>query len=563
MRILQGCLVSLLLAVSCSTASAVCTYSLATAGAVLPSSGGTGSVTVNAQAGCVWAGSADSTWITVTSGANGNGGGTLHFQVTPNTGGNRAGAIHVAGSTFTIEQVSTNLANGTFAGSMAQIASAGGWKTTITLLNPGTGPVQIRLNFFNDQGNPLPLPLTFPQSNANSGSILAGTLDRTLSGGASLVIETTGAESDPVQAGWAQLFSTGKVGGFATFTVTASHQEAVVPLEIRNANQYVLAFDNTGGVATGLAAANTSTQPAVFSMIVRDDAGFQLATPTLHLPGHGHTSFLLTENYPATAGKRGTIAFELPLGGQTSFLGLRAHGGALTTLPLLADAVPGGGSFAQVASAGGWKTTFTFVNTGRGSAQISLNFTDANGNPLSLPLHFPQVGSSVTAASSVTKNFTPNTSFIVETEGLDSQPVMVGSARLTSTGDVGGFAIFRDNGTGQEAVVPLETRKSGGFMLGFDNTSGVATGIALANISAHAASINTVLRDDTGALLANPTINLPAHGQTSFLLTNGYAATAGKRGTAEFDTPSGGQISALGLRATPNSTLTTIPVLTK
>jgi hypothetical protein len=80
---------------------------------------------------------------------------------------------------------------------------------------------------------------------------------------------------------------------------------------------------------------------------------------------------------------------------------------------------------------------------------------------------------------------------------------------LTSTGDVGGFAIFRDNGTRQEAVAPLETRTSGSVIIGFDNTNGVVTGIALANISGHVSSINTVLRDDAGALLANPTITCP------------------------------------------------------
>jgi hypothetical protein len=561
MRILQGCLVSVLLAVPSLVKAVPCTYSLSTGGAVFASSGGNGSVTVNAPAGCVWSGSADSNWITLPNGNNGSG--TLHFQVASNPGEDRVGAIHVAGATFTIEQVSAFLENGTFAGSMAHIASAGGWKTTFTLLNSGTAPIQIRLNFFDDTGNPLSLPLTFPQSNSSTGSLLAAMIDRTLNAGASLVIETTGAESDPVQAGWAQLLSTGKVGGFATFTVTASHQEAVVPIEVRSASEYVLGFDNTGGVATGVAAANTSTQPAVFSMIIRDDTGVQLATPTLHLPGHGHTSFLLTQNYPATAGKRGTIAFETPLGGQTSFLGLRANAGALTTLPLLADVTAVGGSFAQVASAGGWKTTFTFVNTGRGSAQMTLNFSDVNGNALFLPLHFPQAGTSVTSASSVSKNFTPNTSFIIETQGLDAQSVVVGSARLTTTGQVSGFAIFRDSGTGQEAVVPLETRTSGSFIMGFDNTNGVSTGIALANIAPQTASVNTVLRDDTGALLANPTINLPSHGQTSFLLTTDYASTVGKRGTVEFDTPSAGKISALGLRATPNSTLTTIPVLTK
>jgi hypothetical protein len=38
--------------------------------------------------------------------------------------------------------------------------------------------------------------------------------------------------------------------------------------------------------------------------------------------------------------------------------------------------------------------------------------------------------------------------------------------------------------------------------------------------------------------------------------------TAGKRGTIEFQTPGGGQISALGIRAA-GSVITTIPVLAK
>ena len=98
----------------------------------------------------------------------------------------------------------------------------------------------------------------------SGGPLLASTLDRTLNGGASLIIETTGPDAQATQVGWAQLLSTGSVGGFATFTVNASHQEAVVPLEIRNASSYRLAFDNTGGLLTGLAIANLSRRPQPF-----------------------------------------------------------------------------------------------------------------------------------------------------------------------------------------------------------------------------------------------------------------------------------------------------------
>jgi hypothetical protein len=46
-------------------------------------------------------------------------------------------------------------------------------------------------------------------------------------------------------------------------------------------------------------------------------------------------------------------------------------------------------------------------------------------------------------------------------------------------------------------------------------------------------------------------------------LTNSYASVAAKRGTVEFRTPAGAQISVLGLRATPTGAVTTIPVLAK
>jgi len=558
-------------------APVVCTYTLNAAGQVFPSAGGTANITITAPAGCSWSASGNPNWVVFKSAAAGSGSGTLAIQVGLNTGADRSGVIQIASATFTIEQVSASLANGIVAGSMAQIASAGGWKTTFTLINTGNTTAQIRLNFFDNNGNPLALALTFPQSAtqqpgavpafkraaaAPAGPLLAATLDRTVNAGASLVIETTGPDADTTLVGWAQLISTGNVGGFATFTVSASHQEAVVPLETRNASVYLLAFDNTGGLLTGLALANNSAQAAVIPILIRDDTGTQIGSLSINLPSHGHTSFMLANTYAITGGKRGIIEFHTPPGGQISVLGLRANAAALTTLPLLANVTAGGGSIAHVASAGGWKTTFTFVNAGPGSAQITVDFSDDNGNSLALPLGFPQTGTNA-VGSSVTRTLAPNTSIIMETEGLSTDGVVTGSARLTTVGNVGGFAIFRDGGTGQEAVVPLETRIGGAFILAFDNTNGLATGLALANIVNQNAGVFVVLRDDTGASLGTTTINLKPDGHTSFLLTQTYAATAGKRGTVEFDTPPGGRISALGLRATPNATLTTIPVLTK
>jgi hypothetical protein len=271
---------------------------------------------------------------------------------------------------------------------------------------------------------------------------------------------------------------------------------------------------------------------------------------TISLAAQGHKSFLLTDDYGITTGVRGTIEFDAPVSGPITALGVRANGSALTTLPMLADVTASGGSMAQVASGGGWQTTFTLVNTGTSPAQAQLSFLDNNGNALSLPLTLVQSGTIAAGAT-----------LVVLAQGSNTGPAVVASAQLTTEGNIGGFAIFRYNPTGQEAVVPLETRAASGYLLAFDNTNGLATGVALANLSNQAASVPVVLRDETGVSLGTAAINLAARGHASFMLSDSYVAVAGKRGTVEFDSPAGTQISVLGLRATPTGAVTTIPVL--
>ena len=51
-----------------------------------------------------------------------------------------------------------------------------------------------------------------------------------------------------------------------------------MPLESRNAAAYVLAFDNTAETATGVAVKSVSAQAVSVPVIVRNDAGVQIAT---------------------------------------------------------------------------------------------------------------------------------------------------------------------------------------------------------------------------------------------------------------------------------------------
>ena len=89
--------------------------------------------------------------------------------------------------------------------------------------------------------------LTFPQDPTLTEPLLAASLDRKMLSNASLIVTTAGPQTPPVQVGSAQLSSDAAVDGFAIFHQIQTGQEAVVPLETRNASSYLLAFDNTGG----------------------------------------------------------------------------------------------------------------------------------------------------------------------------------------------------------------------------------------------------------------------------------------------------------------------------
>jgi hypothetical protein len=235
------------------------------------------------------------------------------------------------------------------------------------------------------------------------------------------------------------------------------------------------------------------------------------------------------------------------------------------------------GSMPHIAAQENWITTFTMVNNSSLSSQAQLSLFGSNidasgsGSPLPLSLTFPQQsGAPPQVDSLLSQTLAPFASWIVSTTEETSAAVETGSAQVQATGDLGGFAIFHRISDNQEAVVPLTsgTPSAPSYLLSFDNTNGIVTAVAVANVSPEAASIGYIVRDDTGAQVSTGTLSLPGDGQISFDLpaANGFPATIGIRGTVEFDTPAGGQISVLGIRNTPQAastvtTLTTVPAL--
>ena len=63
-------------------------------------------VDVTTQAGCTWSAASNATWVTISSGANGTGGGRVQLSVAENTGAARSGTLLIAGKTATVNQQS-------------------------------------------------------------------------------------------------------------------------------------------------------------------------------------------------------------------------------------------------------------------------------------------------------------------------------------------------------------------------------------------------------------------------------------------------------------------------
>ncbi len=312
-----------------------CTYTLNVGGQAFPASGGTGAIDIATSSDCFWTVTSQVDWVSLTSGSSGTGSGRVTYRVTANSGAARSGTLAISGLSFIVEQVAGITTGLNVAGSMGQLASGGYWTSTITLVNTGTAAAQARLNFFDDAGNPLLLPVTFPQS-SSSGTLLASTIDRTLTAGAALVLQSTGPDVQQALQGWAQLLTSGAVTGFAVFRqqIGANGWEAVVPLENRNARTYALWFDQMNGMVIGVAVANQTQQAVTVGVAVRDDGGATIGSTSFSVPASGHAAFPLSDRFAVTAQRRGTVEFSTPSAGQISVLGLSFNPlGGFSTIP--------------------------------------------------------------------------------------------------------------------------------------------------------------------------------------------------------------------------------------
>ncbi|MGJ5814518.1 hypothetical protein [Paludibaculum fermentans] len=221
-------------------------------------------------------------------------------------------------------------------GVLAHIAAGGGqWSTVVTLFNPSASPATVNVAFRGDDGAALgAVPLTVTQHGA-AQTVTGGTVSAVLSPSSSIFI-AIGDPSVQSVVGWADVQSSSLVNGFAVFrSLSASPSEGTVTLQA-GSSAVILPYDNTGGFVTGVALANLSTSSATVTATAWDDSGNSLDSQPIALAGNGHTSFALSNQVPATAGKRGIVQFQSS--GGVSGLGLRfSPFGTFTSVPVIAQ----------------------------------------------------------------------------------------------------------------------------------------------------------------------------------------------------------------------------------
>jgi hypothetical protein len=221
-------------------------------------------------------------------------------------------------------------------GALSHIAAGGGWTTVMTLVNPSSTAVPVTVALHSDDGSALTLPVTTTQQ-GNSQTTATASVSATINPNATLLISTGQLASTVV--GWADVLSTGSLGGYAIFRQTpqtGSPSEGTVPLQSQFSSTVTLPYDNTAGFVMGVALANLSTSTASVTATMWDDSGSLLGTQIITIAGNGHTAFVLPNQLALTTGRRGIVKFQSSASGGITGLGLRfSPFGTFTSVPTM------------------------------------------------------------------------------------------------------------------------------------------------------------------------------------------------------------------------------------
>ena len=126
-------------AVQVSQTGVQCRVEISPPSQAVAASGGSGAVNVTAPAGCAWTAAGTETWLTISSGANGTGNGTVNFQVAANAGVARIGGVAISDKTLVVTQAAPSAPQCNYALPTASVTLAVTGGSTVVNIQADTG----------------------------------------------------------------------------------------------------------------------------------------------------------------------------------------------------------------------------------------------------------------------------------------------------------------------------------------------------------------------------------------------------------------------------------------
>jgi hypothetical protein len=219
------------------------------------------------------------------------------------------------------------------------LATGGGWETLIVVVNLSNTAIDYRQYFYDTSGKPMDVTFrTIPEGKLVTGSVT----DTHIAPGGTISFLLYDQGGPTTKTGWSYLSYTAtnvRLGGYAIFRQKNTGRpdfEALVPLSGLDDSEFVMPFDNTAGFQTAMAIVNPgSNYTSNVTVTVRDTEGRTVGTNSIPLAPGSQQSFLLSDKFPVTAGKIGSLLFS----GSTNMLtglGFRfSSAGSFATIPIL------------------------------------------------------------------------------------------------------------------------------------------------------------------------------------------------------------------------------------
>ena len=390
---------------------------------------------------------------------------------------------------------------------LPHLALGGGWQTTITYVNYSPQTVTCATTFYSDSGGPL---------SVSFGGAAASSRTDTLVPGGVVHTESTADLNASEVRGWAKAQCSGPITAsllFRSYQQGKPTGEAGVNATTTPATRFVtFAAKQTGGVATGVAYANPSTQTAQLTFNAFSSTGVKLASNSLSLLPGQHGASLL-DSLLGLSSFTGSIEITSKVPIVSLSLNFEAFPAFSSLPPGERDALPtgvfSGGQlltvynfyFPHLALGGGWQTTLTFVNSTSQTVTCTTTFFSDSGGPLS-------VSFGGAAASSRTDTLAPWGVIHQETNADLNAPEVRGWAKAQCSGPIKASLLFRFYQQGKptgEAGVNAMTASATKFVTFSDQT----TGVAYANPSTtQTAEITFTAISSTGTKLATKSLPL-------------------------------------------------------